>query len=84
METVMGIITQLVKLKKGKNTEKNNEHEEEDDITKNDALIFGLLCAAKVEKNYELLEKELTLLARLVKSIFNGIAVNSEIDEEIT
>jgi hypothetical protein len=34
-----------------------------------------------VEKNYEILEKELALLARLVKSIFNGIAVNSEIDE---
>jgi hypothetical protein len=57
LETAIGIITQLVKLKKSKYTEKNNQHEEDDDITKNDALIFGLLCAAKVEKNYELLEK---------------------------
>jgi hypothetical protein len=84
LEASIGIITQLVRLKKGKNNADKDNENEDDDITKNDALIFGLLCVAKVEKNYDLLEKELTLIARLVKSIFNGIAINSEIDEEIT
>ena len=72
LEATIGIISQLVKLKKGKNNNENNNENDDDDITKNDALIFGLLCVSKVEKNYDLLEKELKLIARLVKSIFNG------------